>query len=82
MEPPSTPSGRSRHCGAVAVAACALLACLVAGAASQSPTPSQPPPVGAPAPDFPLFDTNNNESSLREVLKEKTVVLVFFIGYT
>ena len=80
MEPPSTASGRSRRRSAVA--ACALLACLIAGAAGQSPPPPQPPPVGAPAPDVPLFDTNNNESSLREVLKEKTVVLVFFIGYT
>lgn len=41
-----------------------------------------PPAVGATAPDIPLFDGDGKESSLREVLKDKTVVLVFYIGYT
>jgi peroxiredoxin len=44
--------------------------------------PGQPPAVGDRAPDIPLFDSQGKESSLRDVLKDKTVVLVFYIGYT
>jgi hypothetical protein len=44
--------------------------------------PAQPPAVGDAAPDIPLFDGQGKESSLREVLKDKIVVLVFYIGYT
>jgi peroxiredoxin len=38
--------------------------------------------VGATAPDIPLFDGDGKESSLRQILKDKVVVLVFYIGYT
>ncbi len=96
MEPPSTGSGRIRRRGTLAVVAAAFLACLAtpapAGQAPPQAPPSnpqpatnpagKPPAVGDPAPDIPLFDPKNNESSLREILKEKIVVLVFYIGYT
>ena len=42
----------------------------------------QPPAVGAPAPDFPIIDSKNKETSLREVVKQNVVVLVFYVGYT
>jgi hypothetical protein len=59
---------------------------LAAAAASDPqparPTAGKPPAIGSPAPDIPLFDQNGQESSLRQALKDRFVVLVFYIGYT
>lgn len=90
VEPPSTTSGprrRRRLRGAAALALWAVLAPPALGAEQPSsngpPSPGAgPPPLGAPAPDLTLFDGQGNESGLREILKEKVVVLVFYIGYT
>jgi len=94
VEPPSTRSGGRGRRGGGAILAGALVACLAAAApaaevsqppapiADRSPSLPLPPAVGAPAPDIPLFDGDGKESSLREVLKQKIIVLVFYIGYT
>jgi peroxiredoxin len=42
----------------------------------------EPPAVGAPAPDYPLADPQSNHTTLRKILQDKIVVLVFYVGYT
>ena len=93
-DPSSTASAaRRRRLAAAAglaafffLAVCSWPATALAGEAAPSPQPPapdpQPPALGSPAPDIPLFDQNGREASLREALKERFVVLVFFIGYT
>jgi hypothetical protein len=95
---PGRPSSARARAAALGAAACFFLLPfrLAAGAAeppasppgparqqpgAQAPDP-QPPPIGSPAPDIPLFDQQGKESSLREALKDHVVVLVFYIGYT
>jgi len=84
------PGGAWGRGAAIRALAVACLVCLAApAAAGQASPPSrppaampQPPAVGAPAPDFPIIDTDNNETTLREVAAQNVVVLVFYIGYT
>ena len=93
VDPPSTGRGGARGRGAAIcalAAACFFLVCLAGPAAAGEPSPPprpsattpQPPAVGDPAPNFPIIDQQNNETSLREVAKKNAVVLVFYIGYT
>ena len=92
VDPPSTVPGGARGRGAAICALAAasfFLLCLAGpGAAGEPSPPSQPPAttpqspgVGDPAPNFPIIDQKNNETSLHEVVQKKTVVVVFYIGY-
>jgi hypothetical protein len=97
-DPPSTRSGPRRRSRAAAAAAFFSLLCFGAAAGAgdaprspQSPARQQPggqardpqpPAIGSPAPDIPLFDQHGKESSLREAVRDHVAVLVFYIGYT
>lgn len=90
-DPPSTSPGGARCRGAAICALAAVfLLCLPAPApANSTASPSQPPAampeppaVGAPAPDFPLADSQSNHTTLRKIVQDKIVILVFYIGYT
>lgn len=91
IDPPSTVPGGARGRGAAicALAAAVFFLCLAGPAAAGEPSPPSPPPattpqppaVGDPAPNLPIIDQKNNETSLHEVVKKNPVVLVFYIGY-
>jgi hypothetical protein len=40
------------------------------------------PPVGIPAPDFPLWDHHQNRTSLREIWSQFTYTIVEFGSFT
>ena len=83
--PPRRP-GLAASAGVAALVFSCLTAVALAAEPFRSPRASapdpQPPAIGSPAPDIPLFDQNGQESSLRQALKDRFVVLVFYIGYT
>ncbi len=96
VEPPSTRPGRTVRRGLAASLLAAWLASAASASAAEvppsppsPPVPSrsaapapQPPAVGAAAPDFPLADPQNKETTLQKIARDSIVVLVFYIGYT